>query len=52
VPEGKTLDQLKQEKVLEPWKKWNGDFVSTDMFVETLYNHLTGKQDEKLIKHN
>ena len=52
VPEGKTLDQLKREKVLEPWKKWNGDFVSTDMFVEMLYNDLTGKQDEKLIKHN
>jgi len=52
VPEGKTIDQLKREKVLEPWKKWNGDFVSTDMFVEMLYNDLTGKQDEKLIKHN
>jgi cyclase len=52
VQEGKTLDQLKREKVLEPWKKWNGDFVTTDMFVETLYNDLTGKKDEKLIKHN
>jgi len=49
---GKTLDQLKQEKVLEPWKKWNGDFITTDAFIDTLYNDLTGKKDGKLIKHN
>ena len=52
VKQGKTLDQLKQEKVLDPWKKWNGDFVTTDLFIETLYNDLTGKKDGKLIKHN
>src|SRR5215470_10907203 len=52
VKQGKTLDQLKQEKVLDPWKKWNGDFVTTDGFIETLYNDLTGKKDGKLIKHN
>jgi cyclase len=52
VQQGKTLDQLKQEKVLEPWKKWSGDFVSSDVFIETLYNDLTGKKDGKLIKHN
>lgn len=52
VKQGKTLDQLKQEKVLDPWKKWNGDFVSTDVFIETLYNDLTGKKDAKFIKHN
>jgi len=52
VKQGKTLDQLKQEKVLDPWKKWNGDFVTTDAFTETLYNDLTGKKDGKLIKHN
>ncbi len=52
VKAGKSLDQLKQEKVLEPWKKWSGDFVSSDAFVETLYNDLTGKKDGKFIKHN
>ena len=52
VQQGKTLDQLKQEKVLEPWKKWSGDFVTSDIFIETLYNDLTGKKDGKLIKHN
>jgi len=52
VKQGKTLDQLKQEKVLDPWKKWNGDFVTTDAFTETLYNDLTGKKDGKLMKHN
>jgi cyclase len=52
VKQGKTLDQLKQDKVLEPWKKWNGDFITTDAFIETLYNDLTGKKDAKFIKHN
>jgi cyclase len=52
VQQGKTLDQLKQEKVLDPWQKWNSNAVTTDVFLETLYNDVTGKKDEKLIKHN
>jgi glyoxylase-like metal-dependent hydrolase (beta-lactamase superfamily II) len=52
VQEKKTLDELKQEKVLQPWQKWSGDFVTTDGFIETLYNDLTGKKDQKLMKHN
>jgi hypothetical protein len=52
VQQGKTLAQLQQEKVLEPWKKWSGDFISSDAFIETLYNDLSGKKDGKLIKHN
>jgi cyclase len=47
----KTLDQMKQEKILEPWKKWSGDFVNTDAFIETLYNSLTGTKGE-FLKHN
>ena len=52
VKSGKTLDQLKQEKVLEPWKKWSGEFITSDTFAETLYNDLTGKKDGKFVKHN
>ena len=47
----KTLEQMKQEKILEPWKKWSGDFVNTDAFIETLYNSLTGTKGE-FLKHN
>ena len=52
VQQKKTLDQLKQEKVLQPWQKWSGEFVNSDAFMETLYNDLTGKKDQKLMKHN
>jgi glyoxylase-like metal-dependent hydrolase (beta-lactamase superfamily II) len=53
IKAGKSLDQLKQEKVLAPWQKYSGDFVSTDVFIETLYNDLTGKKsDAAPIKHN
>lgn len=47
-----TLAQMKEKKILDPWKKYNGDFISTDAFVETLYNSLTGQKDGKFIKHN
>ena len=52
VKAGKTLEQLKQEKVLAPWQKYSGPFVSTDLFIETLYNELTGKKIAGLVKHN
>ncbi len=47
----KTLEQMKQEKILDPWSKWSGDFVKTDVFIETLYNSLTGMKGE-FVKHN
>ena len=47
----KTLDQMKQERILEPWKKWSGGFLDSDKFIETLYNSLTGKKGE-FVKHN
>jgi cyclase len=52
LKEGKTLDQMKQTKLLDPWKKYSGDFVKEDVFLETLYNSLTGQRTGKLIKHN
>jgi cyclase len=52
IKAGKTLEQLKQEKVLEPWQKHSGPFVSTDLFIETLYNELTGKKMAAAVKHN
>src|ERR1700690_3712879 len=40
LKQGKTLDQMKQAKLLEPWKKYSGDFVNQDVFLETVYNSL------------
>lgn len=50
--DGKTLDQMKQAKILDPWKKYSGDFVNEDAYLETLYNSLTGQKTGKFIKHN
>jgi len=48
----KTLEQMKQDKILDPWaKRWNGDFVKSDAFIETLYNSMTGTKGE-FVKHN
>jgi cyclase len=51
LDEHKTLDQMKQEKVLAPWEKFSGAFINTDAFDETLYNSLTGHKGE-FLKHN
>jgi cyclase len=48
----KTLDQMKQAKILDPWKKYSGEFINEDAFLETLYNSLTGQKSGKFIKHN
>ena len=52
LAEGKTFDQMKQAKLLDPWKKYSGDFINEDAFLETLYNSLTGQKNGKFIKHN
>jgi len=51
LDERKTLEQMKQEKILERWKKWSGGFLDSDKFIETLYNSLTGSKGE-FLKHN
>ena len=51
LDEHKTLEQMKQAKILAPWSKWHGDFVNEDAFTETLYNSLTGHTGD-FVKHN
>jgi cyclase len=51
LKEHKTLEQMKQAKILDPWQKWSGDFVKTDAFIETLYNSYTGTKGD-FVKHN
>src|SRR6266852_322509 len=51
INDHKTLDQMKQEKILAPWDKFAGTFVNSDAFIETLYNSLTGHKGE-FMKHN
>lgn len=52
LKEGKTLDQMKQAKLLDPWKKYAGQFINEDTFLETLYNSLTGQKTGTFVKHN
>jgi hypothetical protein len=52
LKEGKTLDQMKQAKILDPWKRYSGEFVSEDAFLETIYISVTGRESAEIIKHN
>src|SRR5208283_1100091 len=47
-----TLEQMKEKKILDPWRKYAGEFVTQDVFLETLYNSLTGQKNGKFVKHN
>jgi cyclase len=51
IKRGKTLDQLKHEKILDPWKDWSGEWITTDIYLETLYNDIVGNQ-ATFLKHN
>ena len=51
LKDGKTLNQMRQAKILDPWKKYSGEFVSEDAFLETLYISLTGQKTGEFMKH-
>jgi len=53
IKAGKTVDQMKQGKVLAAWdEKYSGKFVTSDIFIETLYNSLTNQKNAPFVKHN
>jgi cyclase len=54
IERGKTLEQLKQERVLAGYEKLGGEgkFITTDKFIETLYNDLKGNKTGEFVKHN
>ncbi|HTE41662.1 MAG TPA: MBL fold metallo-hydrolase [Steroidobacteraceae bacterium] len=45
VKAGKSIEQLKKDKVLDNWKQYSGTFISADAFTETLYVELTRKKN-------
>lgn len=50
---GKTVDQMKKDKILAAWdKKYSGDVITSDVFIETLYNSLTNQKNAEFVKHN
>jgi glyoxylase-like metal-dependent hydrolase (beta-lactamase superfamily II) len=52
IEAGKTVEQMKEEKILESWKQWSGDFINADAFIETLHASLTREPGARFRKHN
>ena len=52
MKQGKSLDQMKQEKVLANFADWGKGFLNVDRFTEILYNDLSGKKTGAFLKHN
>ncbi len=48
---GRTVEQMKADKIMAPYAKYDGDFVKADQWIETIYNDLSGKPGE-FIRHN
>jgi len=40
---GKSLEQLKSDKVLAAWDAWGKGFIKTDVWIDTLHAELTSK---------
>jgi len=45
IKQGKTLDQMKQEKILAKYDKWSWQFLDTAKFTEQVYRSLTGQHE-------
>jgi cyclase len=52
IKQGKSLEQMQKENILGPWQKYSGEFVTSEQWLITLYNDLTGNKSGELIKHN
>jgi cyclase len=53
INSGKSVDQMKKEKVLTAWDaKYASKFITSDVFTETLYNSLTNQKNAAFVKHN
>ncbi len=48
IADHKTVEQMKSEKIIAPWQKYSGTFVSSDAWIETIYNSLNAAP----AKHN
>jgi cyclase len=53
ISSGKSVDQMKKDKILAAWDaKYSGKFITSDLFIETLYNSLTNQKNTEFVKHN
>ncbi len=53
IDSGKSLEQMKKDKILALWeKKYAGKFITADIFTETLYNSLTNSKNAVFVQHN
>jgi cyclase len=51
IKAGKTVEQMKKDKIMAPFAKYSGEFIDSDKWIETIYNDLLGKPGE-FIRHN
>ena len=48
---GLSSEQIQNEGVTEEWSEWGSGFISTDRWLDTIYNSLSGTSDGDYIEH-
>jgi cyclase len=43
IREGKTVEQMKSEKILAAWESWASSFITADRFIDVLHREATGR---------
>ena len=50
---GQTAEQAKKSQILAKWdKRYSGDFINSDAFIDTLYNSLGARKAAPVLRHN
>lgn len=49
--QGQTIERMKQDKVLDPWKEWSG-YYDADKYLETIYNDLNSAKPGEFVRPN
>ena len=53
INRGLTPEQMKNEKILATWDaKYGKGFITSDLFIETLYDSLTNQKNAQFLQHN
>ncbi len=52
IDSGKSVEQMKKDKILASWDKYANAFITSDIFIETLYNSLTNAKNATFVQHN
>jgi glyoxylase-like metal-dependent hydrolase (beta-lactamase superfamily II) len=52
LKQGKSLEEMKQQKIFAPWHNFSEGFIKEDGHIETVYDSLVGGKGRSFLQHN